>query len=189
MTRLCIPRPAPSKPISVALCELAIAAGVAGQSLTLCFDGYPAPVLCQLWRYCTRYTGPSELHHVRTQADVGKLTDEPSAVRLVLAHAQRLRNATSWTIQMASATAQISATTVLGVMLCPRNSAVGIPPSADCQRPKRCWSVVVRIACPGPPIAGPSVGQTEPVVTQAVSPKSGSLAARQQAQSKKMAPY
>jgi hypothetical protein len=66
MTYLCIPQPAPSKPISVALCELAVVAGAAGQSVTLGFDGFPAPVLRQPWKYCTRYAGPSEVHHVRS---------------------------------------------------------------------------------------------------------------------------
>ena len=73
MTRLPVAQTLPPKPASVALSELAVTAGVVGSGITLCFDGFPAPALCQLWRYCIRYAGPDAVYHVRTQADVRKL--------------------------------------------------------------------------------------------------------------------
>jgi hypothetical protein len=106
MTRLTVPHPGPSKPASVALSELAIAAGAAGQSVTLCYDGLPASVLCHLWKHCNRYAGLGDVYHVRTQSDIRKLTECTSAVRLTLVHVPRLRNATSWAIQMTPTAAE-----------------------------------------------------------------------------------
>jgi len=83
----------------VALSELAIAAGMAGRSVTLCFEGFPAPVLCQLYKYCIRYAGPETVRNIYTQADVRKLAKEIDQVRLVLVHTARLCNLVSWTIQ------------------------------------------------------------------------------------------
>ena len=50
MTRLNAQIPLPPKPASVSLCELAIAAGTAGHSVTIRFEDYPAHVLCKLWQ-------------------------------------------------------------------------------------------------------------------------------------------
>ena len=58
MTRLSVAPTPPPKPISVALSELAIAAGMTWHSVTLSFQGFPAPILCQLLKYCIRYVGP-----------------------------------------------------------------------------------------------------------------------------------
>jgi hypothetical protein len=69
MTRLHTALPVPPKPSSVTLSELAIAAGVAGQSVTLYYHEFSAPVVCHLWKYCMRYAGPAEVQHVRRQPD------------------------------------------------------------------------------------------------------------------------
>jgi hypothetical protein len=83
----------------VTLSELAIAAGMIGHSVTLCFQGFPAPTLCQLWKYCIRYAGPETVRHIHVQADVRKLAEEIDQVRLVLFYTARLCNLVSWTIQ------------------------------------------------------------------------------------------
>ena len=99
MTRLpAIPTP-PPKPTSVALSELAIAAGLAGRNVTLSFDGFPAPTLCQLWKYCIRYAPAETVRNIYTQADVHKLAKGIDQVRLVLLHTPRLCSQVSWTIQ------------------------------------------------------------------------------------------
>lgn len=102
MTRLNVPHQLPPKPTTVALCELAIAAGLTGHNVTLSFKGFPAPTLCQLCKYCMRYAGPNAVRNIYTQADVRKLAKESPAVRLVLVHAVRLCNLVSWTIQTSS---------------------------------------------------------------------------------------
>ena len=103
MTRLCVNPAMSPKPASIGLCELAIAAGVAGQSVTLSFQDFPAPVLCQLWRYCTRYAGSVAIRHIHSQTDVRKLAGEISDVRLALVYTPRLRGMTAWIIQMTGA--------------------------------------------------------------------------------------
>jgi hypothetical protein len=104
MTRVNVVHPVPCKPTSIALSELAIAAGAGGHSITLCYWEFPAPVLCQLWQYCIRYIGLGEVHHLRTQADVRELAKIVSYVRLALVYSPRLCNAASWAIRMAPAT-------------------------------------------------------------------------------------
>ena len=100
MTRLpTVPTP-PPKPTSIALSELAIVAGMAGRNVTLSFDGFPAPTLCQLWKYCIRYAPPETVRNIYTQADVRKLAKGIDQVRLVLLHTPRLCSQVSWTIQM-----------------------------------------------------------------------------------------
>ena len=99
MTRLHTALLVPPRPTSVALSELAIAAGMVGHSVTLAFEGFPAPVICQLWRYCIRYAGPETVRNIYTQADVHKLAKEIDQVRLALVYTGRLCNLVSWTIQ------------------------------------------------------------------------------------------
>ena len=99
MTRLPVAPALPPKPASVALSELAIAAGMTGHSVTLSFQGFPAPTLCQLLRYCIRCAGPETVRNIHTQADVRKLAKEIDHVRLVLVYTARLCNVVSWTIQ------------------------------------------------------------------------------------------
>jgi hypothetical protein len=57
MTRLNIPHALSSKPTTVAISELAVTAGAIGRGMTLCFEGFPASTLCQLWKYCIRCVG------------------------------------------------------------------------------------------------------------------------------------
>jgi hypothetical protein len=99
MTRLPVAHPLPLKPASIALCELAIAAGMTGHSVTLYFEEFPAPTLCQLLKYCIRYAGPAAVRNIHSQANVRSLTKDVDQVRLVLVHTTRLCNLVSWTIQ------------------------------------------------------------------------------------------
>lgn len=102
MTRLTSAPTLPTKPTSVTLCELAIAAGVAGHSVTLCFQEFPAPLLCQLWKYSAQYAGSVGVRHIRTQADIRKLAKGVFDTCLALLYNPRLRDSASWAIQMAT---------------------------------------------------------------------------------------
>ena len=54
MERVSNPSGLSSRPDSVALCELAIAAGIAGRALTVCFNRFPGVVLSELCSHCIR---------------------------------------------------------------------------------------------------------------------------------------
>lgn len=99
MTRIHTALPVPLKPSSVKLCELAIATGMVGHSVTLSFQSFPAPTLCQLWKYSIRYAGAEKVRNIYSQADVRKLAKEVDQVRLILVYTARLCNLVSWTIQ------------------------------------------------------------------------------------------
>ena len=88
---------------AVLLSELAAAAGLAGESMTLCYDEVPAPILCKLWKYLACCVNPNRTIHVRTQADVRKVAKLVGSVRLVFIYAARLHNAVAWAVQMSGA--------------------------------------------------------------------------------------
>lgn len=90
-------------PDAVLIGELAAAAGLAGESMTLCYDEVPAPILCKLWKYLACCVNPNRTIHVRTQADVRKAAKLVGSVRLVFIYAARLHNAVAWAVQMSSA--------------------------------------------------------------------------------------
>lgn len=102
MTRLPTTLQPPTAPHSVVLAELAIAAGIAGHSITLYHDGYPAPLLCGLWRHFSHIVGHEQVYQVSGQADIRKLAGMSSKPRLVLVHQPRLVNPAAWAIQMAA---------------------------------------------------------------------------------------
>lgn len=55
MTRLSTPHLLlPPTPRSVVLGELAVAAGIAGQPVTLMYQDYAGPALCEIWKYLMR---------------------------------------------------------------------------------------------------------------------------------------
>jgi hypothetical protein len=84
----------------VRLGDIALAAGLAGDSMTLCYDDFPAPVLCQIWKRLARRIGADRVFHARTQHDVNGIVRSISAVPLVFVQATRLHNALSWAVQM-----------------------------------------------------------------------------------------
>jgi hypothetical protein len=107
MTRLSASIPLPPKPNAVSLCELAIAAGTAGQSVAIHFQDFPAHITCQLWRYSTNFAGPGEVRHVRNQSDIRKLPKACGNAKLALVHAEKLQMAAAWAVEMASHTHQV----------------------------------------------------------------------------------
>ncbi len=102
MTRLNTQIPLPPKPGIVSLCEMAIAAGTTGLSIAVHFQDFPIHLLCKLWQYSMNFAGPIEVRHVRNQSDIRKLPEACGGVKLVLVHAEKLRSATAWAIEMAS---------------------------------------------------------------------------------------
>ena len=100
MSRLHAPNPLPLKPGMVTLCELAIAAGTAGQSVAVHFQDFPAPVVCQLWRYSMHFAGGDQTRHVRSQSDIRTLYESCGHVKLILVHTAKLRSAASWAVEM-----------------------------------------------------------------------------------------
>lgn len=103
MTRLATPFSPPPRPHSVVLGELAIAAGIAGQPITLLYRDFPAPVLCEIWKHHARGLRADQVLQVRSQADVRSLDGRIDDVRMILVHAGRLYGAVAWAIQMAPA--------------------------------------------------------------------------------------
>jgi hypothetical protein len=98
MTRLFFPQPLPREPSSVALGNLAIAAGVAGCSITLSYQGFPATLLCELWRNCTVRMASQHWLQVFGQRDLRDLRASSSRLRLVLMHNARLIGTLGWTL-------------------------------------------------------------------------------------------
>ena len=102
MTRLNSSIPLPPKPATVSLCELAIAAGMAGQSVAIRFQDFPAHIVCQIWKYSMHFAEPNTVYHVRNQPDVRKLPPACGDMRLVLVYTEKYRTASSWAVEMAS---------------------------------------------------------------------------------------
>jgi hypothetical protein len=100
MTRLQIANMAPQFPPSIRLGELAIAAGMAGFPVTLCYQDFFAPLLSQVWSHYIRSVGSDAVHHVHTQRDLNKLPERMSDVRVVFVHTPRLHLPTAWSIQL-----------------------------------------------------------------------------------------
>ena len=101
MTRLNITPQPPQKPASVVLGEMAIAAGIAGHALTLCYCDYPAPLLCEQWKYLAQSVDADAVLHVHGQADVRKIAERIDGLRLIFVHSPSQHNATVWAVQMA----------------------------------------------------------------------------------------
>ena len=102
MTRINTCLSLPPRPNAVSLCELAIAAGTTGLSVAVNFQDFPAHVVCQLWKYSMNFAGPGQVRHIRNQSDIRKLPEACGNVKLVLVHAEKLRTAASWAVEMAS---------------------------------------------------------------------------------------
>lgn len=62
MPQLADPSGIRSRPISVVLGELAIAAGLIGESVTIAC-GFPANTLCQIWKYHTQALSAGNVIH------------------------------------------------------------------------------------------------------------------------------
>ena len=100
MPRLADPSGIRSRPASVALGELAIAAGLVGESVTIACD-FPANTLCQVWKYYTQALGAGNVIHVRAKRDIKDLEQRITGVRAVLLSSPRWYQEVAWSIQMA----------------------------------------------------------------------------------------
>ena len=69
MTRINTAPTAVPKPDSVVFGELAIAAGLAGQPVAVCFSESTATHDCELWKYFSEFARPSHVLHVHSQKD------------------------------------------------------------------------------------------------------------------------
>ncbi|MCA9147394.1 MAG: hypothetical protein KDB05_31670, partial [Planctomycetales bacterium] len=89
-----------TRPASVALGELAIAAGVVGESVTIT-SGFAANTLCQIWKYYTESIGAGNVIHVRSKRDLKDFAQCITSVRAVFVYAPRFYQDVAWQIQMA----------------------------------------------------------------------------------------
>ncbi len=99
MTHLATPQPATTRPSTIRLGELAMAAGMAGMPVALCYQEFPAPILSEVWRHYIRTAAPDVVHHVRAQSDLNRLPERIANSRLVLVHAANLHVPTAWSIR------------------------------------------------------------------------------------------
>ncbi len=103
MARLNQPAGLASRPSSVALGELAIAAGLVGQPLALNFRDFPAMISCELWRYFTEGVGLGQVLRVCTRKDLKDLNEMLAVLRIVIVQTDSLCREVSWAIQLADA--------------------------------------------------------------------------------------
>lgn len=106
MTRLPIGPVTSPVPRFTTMGELAMAAGLAGRGLVLCWQDFPAPILCELWRHFAACAGPGRVLEVSSQADVRKVSERATELRLILVHSPRFHNPTAWAVQIGDPTAE-----------------------------------------------------------------------------------
>ena len=82
MPRLVDPAGIRSRPVSVAFGELAIAAGLVGESITVASD-FPANTQCQIWKYYTQALGAGNVIHARAKKDIKDFESRLSDIRAV----------------------------------------------------------------------------------------------------------
>jgi hypothetical protein len=102
MPQLADPAEMRSRPTSVTLGELAIAAGLAGESVTMTSD-FPASTLCPIWKYYTQSLGVGNVLHARATKDMKNFGSRLSNLRAVFVHSPRMYEDVAWTIQMEAA--------------------------------------------------------------------------------------
>jgi len=103
MPQLADPSGIRSRPTSVVLGELAIAAGLVGESVTIACD-FPANTLCQVWKYYTQALGAGNVIHVRAKKDLKEFGARLTELRAVFVNSPRLYQDIAWSIQMAGST-------------------------------------------------------------------------------------
>ena len=91
MPRINDPTQISTRPTSVVVCELVIAAGIAGKSMTVCYDNSPASFLCEFCKYFIQGIGRSSFRHVRTQQHLRQVVEHLTNLRLILVQEPRLR--------------------------------------------------------------------------------------------------
>jgi hypothetical protein len=81
------------------LAEVAVAAGFAGQSVTLGLDGYPAPLLCGMCRTLSDGLGHDHVIHVHGRSHLQVLMKCSRQFRLVTLHNAKLLSELNWFLQ------------------------------------------------------------------------------------------
>ncbi|MBI2808659.1 MAG: hypothetical protein HYX68_27030 [Planctomycetes bacterium] len=87
-------------PDEILFCQWAIAAGLAGHSLQLRFQGFPAPILRRLFQVCTSWTSADRVHAVYGLADFRTLTQGIVKPRLILVFDARLAVKIAWRVAL-----------------------------------------------------------------------------------------
>ena len=100
MPRLTDPSGIRSRPASVAIGELAIAAGLVGESVTITCD-FPASTQCQIWKYHTQALGAGNVIHARATKDLKDFGTRLTDIRAVFVYSPRMYQDVAWPIQMA----------------------------------------------------------------------------------------
>ena len=100
MPQLADPSTIRSRPASITLGELAIAAGLVGESVTIACD-FLANTLCQVWKYYTHSLGPGNVIHVRARRDFKNFAQRIASIRAVFIYSPRRYQDVAWSIQMA----------------------------------------------------------------------------------------
>lgn len=100
MPRLPDPSGIRSRPASVVLGELAIAAGLVGESVTVACD-FPANTLCQIWKAYAQALGAGNVIHARSKKDIEDFGSRLADIRAVFVYSPRLYQDVAWPIQMA----------------------------------------------------------------------------------------
>lgn len=113
MPQLPDPARVQSRPSSVVIGELAIAAGLLGESVTIASD-FPAATLCLLWRYYTHTLGPGNTIRVRAKSDIKDIEQRMTGVRAVFVDRPSWFHDVAWSIQMAGSEAMSPRPAVFG---------------------------------------------------------------------------
>ena len=100
MPQLADPSDIRSRPASVAVGELAIAAGLLGESVTVACD-FPASTLCQIWKYYSQPLRPANAIHIRARQDIKDLEQRMTGIRSVFVNSSKWYHDVAWLIQMA----------------------------------------------------------------------------------------
>jgi hypothetical protein len=100
MPRLPDPSTIRLRPASVALGELAIAAGLVGESVTIA-GNFRTNTVCQMWKYYTQTLGGGNVIHVRARRDLKDFEARLADIRAVFVNSPRLYQDVAGPIQMA----------------------------------------------------------------------------------------
>lgn len=95
------------KPVTVSIAELAIASGISGQSVTVCFDDYPAPVLCALWRNLIQGFDSDKVLQIDGRSDLRKLDKQFDRLRLLIVRKPQIFPDVNWAISLKAKSAGI----------------------------------------------------------------------------------
>lgn len=100
MERISNPAGLSSRPDSVVLCELAIAAGIAGNVLTISFKHFPGVILSEFFGHCIRGVTTPAVLRIRGRRELKTLEERMETIRLVLVDSERLLAEAQWAIQI-----------------------------------------------------------------------------------------